>query len=83
MTAQGNDVQKMMDEFAMITIEDEELCGITYAENEDGLSEIDTKFCLVGRFLTESTIDFQAMQHKMASLWRPGKGMYVKQLEAN
>lgn len=23
------------------------------------------------------------MQHKMASLWRPGKGMYVKQLEAN
>lgn len=73
----------MMDEFAMITIEDEELGRITYAENEEGLGEIDTKFCPVGRFLTESTINFQAMQHKMASLWRPGKGMYVKQLEAN
>lgn len=23
------------------------------------------------------------MQHKMASLWRPGKGMYVKQLDSN
>lgn len=33
--------------------------------------------------MTNSPIDFQAMQHKMASLWKPGKGMYVKQLEAN
>lgn len=43
--------------------------------------KIDLRWCLVGKFLTESTIDFQAMQHKMASLWRPGRGMYVKQLE--
>lgn len=57
--------------------------GIVYEEDTDSLSEIDTRWCLVWRILTESSIDFQAMQHKMATLWRPGKGMYVKQLEAN
>lgn len=41
------------------------------------------RWCLVGRFLTDSPIDFQAMQHKMSSLWRPRKGMYVKDLESN
>ena len=37
----------------------------------------------MGRFLTDSAIDFQAMQHKMASLWKPRRGMFVKPLEAN
>ena len=37
----------------------------------------------MGRFLTDSAIDFQAMQHKMASVWKPGRGMFVKPLEAN
>lgn len=41
------------------------------------------RWCLVGRFLTESPINFQAMQHKLASLWRPGRGMYVKEIEPN
>lgn len=36
----------------------------------------------MGRFLTDSPIDFQTM-HKMASLWKSGRGMYVKTLEAN
>lgn len=83
MAGQRNDFQEMMDDFAMIIMEDEKIGGITDAENDEGLTEIDTRWCLVGRFLTDSSIDFQLMQHKMASLWRPGKGMYVKQLEAN
>lgn len=78
MVGQHDNVQEMLENFAMITIKDEELGGIIYEENEEGLSEIDTKWCLVGRFLTESSIDFQAMQHRMASLWRPGRGIYVK-----
>lgn len=76
-------MKSMEEEFAMVSIEDEEQGGIVYEEDAGDLNEIDTRWCLVGRFLTESSIDFQAMQHKMASLWRPGKGMYVKQLEAN
>lgn len=50
---------------------------------EEALSEIDVRWCLVGRFLTDSPIDFQAMQHKMTSLWKPGRGVYVKEIEPN
>lgn len=76
-------LQEMEEAFAIIQIEDEENGGLNYENTTEDLGEINTKWCLVGRFLTESPIDFQAMQHKMASLWRPGKGMYVKQLDAN
>lgn len=83
MVGRRDTMQELEEEFSMISIEEEELGGITYGENDEDLSEMDTRWCIVGRFLTESTINFQAMQHKMASLWRPGRGMYVKQLEAN
>ncbi|KAL8127034.1 hypothetical protein AgCh_014092 [Apium graveolens] len=73
----------MEDAFATIQIEDEETGGFNYENIVEDLSEIDTHWCPVGRFLTESPIDFQAMQYKMASLWRPSKGEYVKQLETN
>lgn len=73
----------MEEAFAKIQIEEEEQGGLSYENETEELSEIDTRWCLVGRFLTDSPIDFQAMQHKMASLWRPGKGLYVKPLEDN
>lgn len=41
------------------------------------------RWCLVGRFLIESPVEFQAMQHKLASLWRMGIYMYVKEIEPN
>uniref|UniRef100_A0A803NSP0 DUF4283 domain-containing protein n=1 Tax=Cannabis sativa TaxID=3483 RepID=A0A803NSP0_CANSA len=52
-------------------------------DDEGDLSGIDDRWCLVGRFLTKRSIDFQAMQHKIASLWQPGRGMYVKELNPN
>lgn len=76
-------MEEMEEGMAMISLEGEEEGGLVYEENESELSDIDVRWCLIGRFLTESSIDFQAMQHKMASLWRPGKGMYVKELERN
>lgn len=75
--------QEMEESFARMRIEDEEEGGLMYEGSDVDLSEIDVRRCLVGRFLTESPIDFQAMQHKMASLWRPGRGVYVKELEPN
>lgn len=76
-------VHEIEEAFAAIQIEEEEQCGLNYENTTEDLSEIDIRWCLVGRFLTYSPIDFQAMQHKMASLWRPGKGLYVKQLDNN
>ncbi|KAM6583826.1 hypothetical protein CsatB_010828 [Cannabis sativa] len=53
-------------------------------DDDDGdLSEIDDRWCLVGRFLTKRSIDCQAMQHKKASLWQPNRGLYVKELDPN
>ncbi|XP_074327536.1 uncharacterized protein LOC141665451 [Apium graveolens] len=57
--------------------------GLSYEGEEEVLPEIDMRWCLVGRFFTESYVDFQAMQHKMASLWKPGRGLYVKEIEPN
>ncbi|KAF4350415.1 hypothetical protein F8388_004663 [Cannabis sativa] len=39
--------------------------------------------CIIGRFLTARPIDFEAMRHVMASLWQPGRGVYVKEIESN
>lgn len=61
-------VHELEEDFAMIRLENEEDGGLIYKENQEELSEIDTRWCLVGRFLTEASVDFQAMQHKMASL---------------
>lgn len=63
----------MKEAFAAIQIEDEEYGGLNYENDTGDLSEIDMRWCLVGRFLADSHIDVQAMQHKMASLWRPGE----------
>ncbi|XP_074342621.1 uncharacterized protein LOC141680236 [Apium graveolens] len=76
-------IQKLEEALAMVSLEEEEQGGLNYEDTTEELSEIDDRWCLVGKFLTESSIDFQAMQHKMANLWRPGKGLYVKQLESN
>ncbi|KAK1380064.1 hypothetical protein POM88_026808 [Heracleum sosnowskyi] len=73
----------MEEAFAAIQIEDEEYGGLSYENDNEDLSEMEMRWCLTGRFLTDSHIDFQAMQHKMASLWRQGRGLYVKQLDSN
>lgn len=82
MTRGDKAIQEMEEAFASVCIEEEEQ-GLNYGDTADDLSEIDIQWCLVGRFFTDSPIDFQAMQYKMASLWRPGKVLYVKQLESN
>lgn len=56
-----------------ILLEEEEEGGIALdaenvAENEEIAHNWDAKLCLVGRFLTEGMLDFQAMQQTMAAL---------------
>lgn len=68
MAERRNTVQEMEESFARIRLEDEEEGGLSYEGEVEVVSEIDVRWCLVGRFLTESFVDFKAMQHKMASL---------------
>lgn len=71
-----------------IILDDEEEGGIALdigvgGENTDVANVIDTKLCLVGRFLVEGVIDFVAMKQMLAALWHPGRGVYIQEIEPN
>lgn len=38
--------------------------------------------CVVGRFLTEKSLNVRAMKSKIADVWRPARGISIKELEA-
>lgn len=61
--------------YSRLTIEDEEEGGIVVGNEEE--QKATETFVLVGRFLTEKNINFQAMQNVLTSLWRPKEGMEV------
>lgn len=42
--------------------------------------DVGADLCLVGRFLTDQPINFNLMRSHMASIWRPGKGVYMKSI---
>lgn len=66
------------DMYANLVLEDEEEDGVIIANEE--LSVKENSFVLIGRFLTEKNINFNAMQNVMASLWRPKEGMEIHDL---
>ncbi|KAM6543198.1 hypothetical protein CsatB_007645 [Cannabis sativa] len=66
-----------------IWLDEESEVVLDYDTNDQTEKDYDDRWCLVGRFLTERSIDFDAMQHLLASLWQPGKGMFVKELDTN
>lgn len=72
MAAESSNLEEM---YARLVLEEEEEGGVMVAEKEiQGHKET---FVLVGKFLTEKNINFQAMQNVMASLWRPREGMEI------
>ncbi|KAF4391034.1 hypothetical protein F8388_024866 [Cannabis sativa] len=71
------------EQYGQISLEDEEE-EVLIGGDEDGEEAIfDDRWCLVGKFLTGRTLDFDAMRHMMASLWQPGKGVFIKELDTN
>ncbi|KAH9726543.1 CCHC-type domain-containing protein [Citrus sinensis] len=80
--SEGNPEIRINNGYAHICLDEEEggLIIEGDAGNEGGPVSIDFRFCLVGRFLTDKVINFPAMKNTMASLWRPGKGVYIKDL---
>lgn len=71
----------------MVSLADEEEAGFEIVAEENESNQIiegfDPKLCIVGRFITEGKVDFLAMQHTLAVLWKPGKGVYMKELDTN
>lgn len=54
--------------------------GMVYGDVIASESTFDDGWCLVGQFFIERAVNFEAEQHIMASLWQPGRGMFVKEL---
>lgn len=42
---------------------------------------VDLALCLVGRFLTDKSIRVHIMRERLAGIWRPGKGVSIKELK--
>lgn len=63
------------DLYARLTLEDEEDGGVVVAEGEVQRPVI--TYVLMGRFVTDKNINFNAMQNVLAALWRPKEGMEV------
>ncbi|KAL8544615.1 hypothetical protein ACS0TY_005006 [Phlomoides rotata] len=74
-----NDMDTMLEKLSLSKDEVDELVLEPSVEN---LAAAETpEFCLVGRFLTDQPINFSLMKSRMASIWRPKKGLYVKDIE--
>ncbi|KAK1403248.1 hypothetical protein POM88_002853 [Heracleum sosnowskyi] len=74
MATQRDPIQEMEDDFAMISIEDEEQGGITYEEDTEALSDIDTRWCLVEELFvkpygTWMRAEPRRRSHSMGSKW--------------
>ncbi|XP_060974102.1 uncharacterized protein LOC133039269 [Cannabis sativa] len=63
-----------------IAEEEEEDLAINSIGDDEG---IDSRWCLVGKFLSSRSFDYDAMQNTLSSLWQPGMGMFVKKLQPN
>lgn len=75
--ARYHDIESQM---ASLDIEEEENESFVLEEDvEEGSNRYE--LCLVGRFLTEKTINLRAMRTKMADVWKPAMGISIKELE--
>lgn len=73
-----NDIEMQM---AEIDINNEENKELVFKE---GVEEDNNRFelCLVGRFLTEKSINTHVMKSKMANVWLPAMGINIKDLKS-
>ena len=68
------------DQLAGLDIEDEENAAFTF----EGVVEEEVnkyELCVVGRFLTERSVNVRAMKTKMADIRRPAMGINIKEIE--
>ncbi|KAK6154344.1 hypothetical protein DH2020_008592 [Rehmannia glutinosa] len=64
-------------------LEEEGEGGLLLDNVDDGAQAQDLRWCLVGRFLSERHVNFIAMKNMIASIWRPVKGVFIKELGPN
>ena len=87
MASSSKTMQTREDDYTKITLDEEDLGGIDIGEPDDeGGDEggfVDLRWAVVGRFLTEKTINVSLMKNIMASVWRLVRCMRVKVCKSN
>lgn len=82
--ATTNEIARMMNN---ITLDEEEEGGLaleaTEEDNQETVHGFDAKLCLMGRFITEGVVNFMAMKQTFAALWRPGRGVHIREIDVN
>lgn len=68
---------------ALLNISDEEEEGYSIEEEDIPSQNKAQQFILVGKLLTERSVKFNIMKETLAAVWRPGKGMSVREVEQN
>lgn len=71
MATRSNDLEEL---YARLSLEEEDDGGVIVGKEDVNITK---KYVLIGRFLTEKNINFNAMQNVIASLWRPREGMEI------
>ncbi|XP_074342383.1 uncharacterized protein LOC141679921 [Apium graveolens] len=74
----ANTTTNLEELYARLALEEEENGGVVVGEEEVRPNR--KTFVLVGRFLTEKNVNFNAMQNVLASLWRPKEGVEIHDL---
>ncbi|KAJ9190024.1 hypothetical protein P3X46_001261 [Hevea brasiliensis] len=70
------------DQHNSLSLEDKDVDFLDLYEIEEERIE-GLKWRVIGRFLTDRSINFIAMKNTLASLWRPIKGVVIKELRIN
>lgn len=74
--ATSNEIESMMSDLDIANEENEEL--VLDIEGEEAVNRFE--LCVVGKFLTEKSLNVRAMKSKMANLWKPAMGINIKTL---
>lgn len=74
------DYQDLHNQMEGLGIEEEENTTFVF---EGDVEEATNKYelCLVGRFLTEKSINVRVMKSKLADIWKPAMGINIKEIE--
>ncbi|KAK6138562.1 hypothetical protein DH2020_027699 [Rehmannia glutinosa] len=64
-------------------LKEEEKGGVCIEEPENDVQSQEFRWCLVGRFLMGRQINFMAIKNRIALIWRPVKGVFIKELRPN
>jgi hypothetical protein len=62
-----------------LSLHEEEEEGFCFEFDEEEDEQVDLRWCLVGRFLCERAIHFNSMKVRMVDLWKPVKGVTIKE----